>query len=95
MTGYILHIARNDAGPGEPDESVTVRVTAAFGGLRINEVTPGRDREHRMPPFDLHAVATALIGVPPVPVPDPPAGGGRPRRRPHRPARVVRHATSG
>ncbi|WP_238016524.1 hypothetical protein KZZ52_27820 [Dactylosporangium sp. AC04546] len=106
MTGYILRIARNDAVPGEPDESVTVRVTAGPVELRISEVVAGRDGEHRMPPFDLHALATALIGAPAVPVAGPvvgPAGpvagpvarDGRASRRPHRHVRVVRHGTGG
>jgi hypothetical protein len=97
MTGYILHIARHDGAPGDPDESLTVRFTAAAEGLTFSDVTPSRPRTHEMPPFDLHALAAALIGIQPAGAGmDPaPAGGRTPRRRQHRHLRVLRYAATG
>jgi hypothetical protein len=88
MTGYILHIARCDAQPDDPDESVTLRVSTVGGTVEITDIGPARPDGHQMPPFDLKALAAALVAA----QPNPPAA--RPRRRRHHHERVIRYAQS-
>ncbi|WP_432832711.1 hypothetical protein [Dactylosporangium sp. CA-092794] len=95
MSGYILHIACRDTATGEPGESFIVRFTAAPEGLTFSDVVPGRPHPPEMPPFDLYALAAALIGSQSADHADPAPGGRRPRRRRHRHLRIVRPAATG
>jgi hypothetical protein len=62
MTAYILHIAREDAAPGEPGAALTLRLTVTPEGVTLDTVTPDPHPGGELARFDLPALAAALTG---------------------------------